>query len=165
MIITETDIADIIVGEYDQHVRSAGESVTFSESREAILPAIMCAIARTPRDIEGEAKARIRQVLDKTRSGRAQILKHELDWITGAMADPETIGWDQVMQLAFPLGRFDGSDKTLCNWTRDDLIHASRTRFQIAAEQTAAAAEFDTSAQQVIDLLDTSAAHRIGDLR
>lgn len=160
-----TDIGAFIDDRFDECHRLAGKDLTAQEVRDALLPLVAAELASMPRDLDAEALRWIAYRVDHTRDRRRADLKKNLDWYSQVIESPEdAIGVDAVLDMAYPLGRSDGSSKTLRLWTVEDLRIASMARYRQAAEQMASAAEFDDITQQLIDRMHAAGASTLGAL-
>lgn len=149
----------------DEHIAAVGGAVTISETRQAILPAVKALIADSPRDLDAEASRALRTVTESARDQRRVTLKKELEFIIDALDNPITgAHLEPYLNLAYPLGTTDGSDKTLRYWTRDDFQMAITSRYRNAAVVTVSAKEFDDAAKALINRMETAGATTLGDL-
>lgn len=145
-------IEDAIVDLYDTYVREHGDDAgtKLVEVKHAIRGEVRDLIVGTERDVDAEADALISATLSSTRQKRSQSLKRQLDYLLDGFPE-EGAFVDPLLDQAFRLGDETGVDKTLRNWTVEDLRNLTVTRYRNAADATKAAAELDSTVQRVVD--------------
>ena len=152
-----------IIDLYDFEVASHPDGAKLAETKAALVPAVKEILANTERNLDREAADAINRVINGERDSRSGRLRKDLEYFLDTMVDPENgcLIPDPILDLAFSLGT-DGTDKTLRNWTVEDLQNFTVTRYRVAAAATAAAAELDQIVARVIAVLRNTGATTIG---
>lgn len=153
---------DFIVSLYDEYVRHEGSEVKSSEAMSAIHPQVVDFLAQQERDLDSEADRLISHVVGRSRDSRRTSLKRDLEWLLDGAFDEDGAYLDPILDRAYGLGRVDGADKTLRNWTADDFDHLIKTHYRVAADQTAAAAAFDETAERIKERMLATGADTLG---
>lgn len=120
-------------------------------------------IKRQKRSLEQEAEAMFDRFVMPNREARRKSMQRDFEYITDSLfgiGDGATL--DPIMAAAYPTGT--GHDKTLREWSLEDIEMARTVRYRMAAEQTAAAAEFDQTTQAIVDAMKAAGAATIGAL-
>lgn len=159
-----TSLDEFIVELYDGYIRDAGIEVKTAEAMEAIVPDVVTLLARQERDLNAEAMSKIRAAVGSKRDARRSTLRRDLEWLLDGAFEEDGAYIDPILDRAYGLGRLDGADKTLRNWTADDFDHLVKTHYRVAAESTAAAAQLDTTAEQIKDRMRAAGAMTLGDV-
>lgn len=152
---------------YDEAVAALG-APTVEQAREAFCEQYVAdvaagRIARQEPSLRGEALSAWREVIEPERKKRRASFLMQIDLLSDSILNPaDGANIDPMMGLAFPVS--DGTDKTFSEWTPDDFGKAIVTRYRGAAEQTAAASEFDASANRLIQIMASRGVSRVGDL-
>jgi hypothetical protein len=152
-----------IIGLYD-NAGDDGQEHKTAELREVIKPDVMAILAEMPRDLETEAELLINMAISPTRKSRRNSLQKDLEYLVDSLFEEDGSYVEPILERVVPLGTNDGLDKKLRYWEVDDFSKSVKTAYRQAAEQTAAAYAFDSSAQRVINAMTTSGAITFGDL-
>lgn len=157
------DDADFIATIYDELLANSGEAMTQADIREALTPQIMARLEQRDRDIEREAKNLLADCLAPIRQQRSNSLRRDLEYVIDAWTNPdEGAHVDPILSRAYKLGTPTGEDKTLANWTPDDLNRLAMTRYRDAAEVMRAARELDNTVTRVVQHMNIDGRPRIG---
>lgn len=120
-------------------------------------------IKRQKRSLEQEAEAMFDRFVMPNREARRTSMRRDFEYITDSLfgiGDGATI--DPIMACAYPTGT--GHDKTLREWSAEDIEMARTVRYRMAAEQATAAADFDASVQPIIDAMKAAGVATLGAL-
>lgn len=154
---------------YDRIVEEAGDDgLDVGKAKDAVAQAYADAVETGEIDPVGrspieEGHLYAEKWINGTRTTRKAGLRRSMQEILDALSGETILGTeDPYLAQAFALG--DGRDKTLRAWTEDDWQIAIVERYRNAAEVTAAAAEFDALARQIIDRLHARGVRTTGDL-
>lgn len=150
---------------YDEHVAKHPTGVKYAQARQAIRDDVRKLVAAAKRDVDVETDVLLSRVLGKSRADRSRGLKRNLDYLLDAFENSDDGAYiDPLLEQAYRLGDQAGTDKVLKNWTAEDLRNLVVTRYRIAADGTAAAAELDKTAQRIGERLQLAGVDRIGDV-
>lgn len=120
-------------------------------------------IKRQKRSLKDEADALFTKLVLPNREARRKSMKRDFDYITDSLFGIEDgMTLDPIMACAYPTGT--GHDKTLREWSVEDFETARVVRYRSAAEQAAAAADFDASVQPIIDAMKAAGVPTLGAL-
>ncbi|QLQ11130.1 MAG: hypothetical protein HZY75_13105 [Nocardioidaceae bacterium] len=90
-------------------------------------------------------------------------MKRQLEYLLDYFTDPENaITVDALLDTAFSVGDEHGIDKTLRNWTIEDLASVTTTRYRVSAEAVAASKAFDETASEIMRRMRLYGAQTLG---
>jgi hypothetical protein len=158
-----TDLNDLIVDLYDEHVHDHPSGVKVAEAKAAILVAVADLVRARERDVMAEAELAMNAAINPERRRRSSSLKQNLEHLLAGFTEDGSY-LDPLMAQAYSLGSEAGVDKALRNWTPDDFADLIVTRYRVAADSTTAAAEFDRTAQRVADRIRATGGGTVGDV-
>ncbi|MFT3871574.1 MAG: hypothetical protein QM714_02840 [Nocardioides sp.] len=158
------NIDDRIIDLYDAYVRGSDDAeVKTSEAKAAIREDVLAMVTGSDRDPQRETDLLMSQVIGNARSARSRSIKRNLEHFLDGFEEGDDYA-DPLMDMAFPVGDERGIDKTLRRWTTDDFGDLVVTRYRVAAESTAAAAQLDGTVSRVLDRMRADAAGTFGDV-
>lgn len=158
-----SNIEAYIIDVYDKYVASEGDlGAAVETSRDAVAHQYASdvengVIERPEVDLVEEGRRLFNQAVTRTRGGRREAFKKNVEYILDALADETILGpSDPIFSEPHPLG--DGRDKVLGLWTAEDWLGAVNERNSNAVAAAAAAHEFEVVARQVVDHLKKASA-------
>lgn len=167
--ITEDQYREWFVTGYDTDVADTGDAgAAVAKSRDARAHAYADAVEAGDlpahrMDLVDQGRDLFDRFVTPERERRRTAMRGSAGHLVDALRGDTVLGAeDPVLARAYPLGT--GLDKTLNRWTAEDWRAASTERYRNAASVTAAAREFDGSAETIITALQERGLTTTGEL-
>ena len=157
--------------EYERIVAEYGsDGVTSKEARDISAQRYEAAVRSgeinvDQTDLYVEGGRLFDRIVKPLRQRRKSSLISNMETIRAAINDETILGQeDPILHLAYPLGTQDGRDKILSLWTVEDWRNGAITRYDNAAEVTAAAQAFSNLSSEITSAMIQRSAHTTGGL-
>lgn len=168
-----TNYADWFAEAYDRAIAAAGvDGLPLEKTRDTLANAYADAvesgdIERYQTDPFSEGKRLFDAYVSPVRDKRKRSMKKQCEYLVAALVGnpEEEANIDALLDVAFPVGRADGTDKALRYWSADDWATSRTERYRNAADAARAAQDYDIDVvEPVISAINRRGVRVTGDL-